>query len=209
MSKFCMQCGVQIDDNAEICSSCGAAQTANSVGGNGEVTGNKKSIVPVIAVAAVIVVIVLLVCKLIFGGGYKDPIDNMFKGMETGKGKYFYKALPEFLLEEQFEDKKKSEIIDDLDELAEGILDNLEDEYGDDIKISVKYKDKNKIDKDDLEDLEEMYEDNYDSKVKISKGYEVEIKATIKGDDEKETDTTTLSVYKINGDWCIMSFEEF
>ena len=53
-----------------------------------------------------------------------------FKGMETGKGKYFYKALPEFLLEEQFEDKKKSEIIDDLDELAEGILDNLEDEYG-------------------------------------------------------------------------------
>ena len=106
-------------------------------------------------------------------------------------------------------DKKKSEIIDDLDELAEGILDNLEDEYGDDIKISVKYKDKNKIDKDDLEDLEEMYEDNYDSKVKISKGYEVEIKATIKGDDEKETDTTTLSVYKINGDWCIMSFEEF
>ena len=89
MSKFCMQCGAQIDDNAEICSSCGAAQTANSVGGNGEVTGNKKSIVPVIAVAAVIVVIVLLVCKLIFGGGYKDPIDNMFKGMETGKGKYF------------------------------------------------------------------------------------------------------------------------
>jgi len=118
-------------------------------------------------------------------------------------------GLSEFLLEEQFEDKKKSEIIDDLDELAEGILDNLEDEYGDDIKISVKYKDKNKIDKDDLEDLEEMYEDNYDSKVKISKGYEVEIKATIKGDDEKETDTTTLSVYKINGDWCIMSFEEF
>ena len=54
-----------------------------------------------------------------------------------------------------------------------------------------------------------MYEDNYDSKVKISKGYEVEIKATIKGDDEKETDTTTLSVYKINGDWCIVSFEEF
>ena len=38
MSKFCMQCGAQIDDNAEICSSCGAAQTANSVGGNGEAT---------------------------------------------------------------------------------------------------------------------------------------------------------------------------
>lgn len=47
-----MQCGAQVDDNAEICSSCGAAQTANSVGGNGEATGNKKSIVPVIAVCS-------------------------------------------------------------------------------------------------------------------------------------------------------------
>ena len=35
----------------------------------------------------------------------------MFKGMETGKGKYFYKALPEFLLEEQFEDKKKAKLL--------------------------------------------------------------------------------------------------
>lgn len=201
-----MQCGAQIDDNAEICSSCGAAQTTNSVNGGSAETGAKKSFAPIIAVAAVIVVIVLLILKLIFGGGYKDPIDNMFKGMETGKGKYFYKALPEFLLEEKFEDKKKSEIIDELDELAETLLDNFEDKYGDDIKITVKYKDKEKIDKDDLEDIEEMYEDSYDSKVKISKGYEVKIKATIKGDDEKDTNTTTLNVYKVNGDWCIMDF---
>lgn len=204
-----MQCGAQIDDSAEVCSSCGAAQTTNSVSGDSAETGAKKSFAPIIAIAAVIIVIVLLILKLIFGGSYKDPIDNMFKGMETGKGKYIYKALPAFLLEEQYDDMKKSEIIDNLDDLAESYLDHLEDEYGDDIKISVKYKDKEKIDKDDLEELEEMYEDSYDSKIKISKGYEVKIKATVKGDDDKETDTTSINVYKINGDWCIMDFGEF
>ena len=80
----------------------------------------------------------------------------------------------------------------------------LEDEYGDDIKVSYKIKDKEKIDKDDLEDLEDDIKDTYDEKVKVSKGYELKIEMKIKGDDDKEKDTTKIKVYKIDGDWCLM-----
>ena len=138
------------------------------------------------------------------GGGYKKPVDNMVKAMETGKGKYLYKAMPEFLIEYQYEDEKKSDIYDDLDESMELITGMLEEEYGDDIKISYKIKDKDKIDKDDLEDLEDSIKDKYDEKVRVSKGYELKVKMKIKGDDDKEEDTTTIKVYKIDGDWCLM-----
>lgn len=204
MSKFCMQCGAQIDDNAEVCSSCGAAQTNTPDGETLSAENSKKSMAPLIAAAAVVVVILLLIMKALFGGSYKEPIDNMCKAMETGKGKYLYKCMPEFVLDDQYEDMKKSEIIDELDDEAEDMLDDLEDELGDDVKISYKIKDKEKIDKDDLEDMEEMLEDAYDGKIKVKKGYEVDVKITAKGDDDKDSQTMTLNVYKINGDWCIM-----
>ena len=43
-----------------------------------------------------------------------------------------------------------------------------------------------------------------DSKIKITKGYEVDVKIKVKGDDESKNQEVTLNVYKINGDWCIM-----
>ncbi|MCI7805359.1 MAG: zinc ribbon domain-containing protein [Oscillospiraceae bacterium] len=204
MSKFCMQCGTEIDDNAEICSSCGAAQTSTPDGTAESTNESKKSNAPLIAAAAVIIVILLLIMKALFGGSYKEPIDNMCKAIETGKGKYLYKCMPEFVLDEQYEDMKKSEIIDELDDEAEDMLEDMEDELGDDIKVSYKIKDKEKIDKDDLEDLEEMLEDAYDGKIKVRKGYEVDVKIKAKGDDDSDSQTMTLNVYKINGDWCIM-----
>lgn len=210
MSKFCMQCGSQIDDNAEICSSCGAAQsnvtTGNEAGGATAVKKSSKA--PLIAAVAVIVVVILLIFKALFGGNYKDPIDNMFKAMETGKGKYLYKALPSAAFDsEEFEDMKKSEIIEEFDEMAEYISESLEDAVGKNPKIKVKYLDKEKIDKDDLEEMEDDYKESTDQKIKVSKGYEVEIEVTIKGKDEKESTEMTLEVYKVDGDWCVMDVE--
>lgn len=206
MSKFCMQCGKEIEDDANICSFCGASQ-AGSVSAEGGLDVNKnsnKAVAVLIAAVAVVLVILIVLFNLLFGGGYKQPVDNMMKAIETGKGKYLYKTMPEFLIEYRYEDEKKSEIYDDLDDSLEFIIDMLESEYGDDIKISYKIKDKEKIDKDDLEDLEDSIKDRYDEKVRVSKGYELKIKMKIKGDDDKDEDTTTIKVYKIDGDWCLM-----
>ncbi len=157
-----MQCGSEIDENSTVCSSCGAAQT--NVESNGAFTNAitpKKFDVKIIAAAAVVVVILLVLLKALFGGSYKDPIDNMCKAMETGKGKYIYACLPDFYIDEEYEDMKKKEIIEELDEQAEDIYDSLEDEVGKKVKVSYKIKDKEKIDKDDLEDMQEMFEAAY------------------------------------------------
>ncbi len=206
MSKFCMQCGKEIEDDANICSFCGAFQEG-AVSAEGAATVNKssnKAVGILIAAVAVVLVVLIVLFNLLFGGGYKKPVDNMMKAIETGKGKYLYKSMPEFLIEYEYEDEKKSEIYDELDESLEFITGMLEGEYGDDIKISYKVKDKEKIDKDDLEDLEDSIKDKYDEKVKVSKGYELKIKLKIKGDDDKDENTTKIKVYKIDGDWCLM-----
>lgn len=202
MSKFCMQCGKEIEDDANVCVYCGSAQ--NTTGAAGDGAAKKKSFIPLIAAVVVVLLVVIVIFNLLFSGGYKQPVDNMIKAIETGKGKYLYKTMHDFLIEYRYDDEKKSEIIDDLDDSLEYVVEMLEDEYGDDIKVSYKIKDKEKIDKDDLEDLEDSIKDTYDEKVKVSKGYELKIEMKIKGDDDKEKDTTKIKVYKIDGNWCLM-----
>ena len=202
MSKFCMQCGKEIEDDANVCVYCGSAQ--NTTGAAGDGAAKKKSFIPLIAAVVVVLLVVIVIFNLLFSGGYKQPVDNMIKAIETGKGKYLYKTMPDFLIAYRYDDEKKSEIIDDLDDSLEYVVEMLEDEYGDDIKVSYKIKDKEKIDKDDLEDLEDDIKDTYDEKVKVSKGYELKIEMKIKGDDDKEKDTTKIKVYKIDGNWCLM-----
>lgn len=203
MSKFCMQCGKEIEDDASICVYCGASQESSGLSAGADVK-KKNVLAPIIAVAVVVILVLIVIFNLIAGGGYKKPIDNMMKSIETGKGKYIYKAMPEFLVEYRYDDDDKDEIYDALDESMEYVVEMLEDEYGDDIKLSYKVKDKEKIKKSDLKDLEEDIEDTYDEDVKVSKGYEVKIKLKIKGDDDEDEDTTTINVYKIDGDWCLM-----
>ena len=202
MSKFCMQCGKEIEDDANVCVYCGSAQ--NTTGAAGDGATKKKSFIPLIAAVVVVLLVVIVIFNLLVSGGYKQPVDNMIKAIETGKGQYLYKTMPDFLIEYRYDDEKKSEIIDDLDDSLEYVVEMLEDEYGDDIKVSYKIKDKEKIDKDDLEDLEDDIKDTYDEKVKVSKGYELKIEMKIKGDDDKEKDTTKIKVYKIDGNWCLM-----
>ena len=49
------------------------------------------------------------------------------------------------------------------------VLEELEDKYGKNIKLKYKVNDKEKIDKDDLEDLEDNIENYLDETVKISR----------------------------------------
>ena len=89
---------------------------------------------------------------------------------------------------------------EDMDDM----LESLEEEYGKNIKISYKILDKEKIEKDDLEDVQEKIEKYYDEKVKVSAGYKVTVKSTVKGKEDSETDTDTMSVYKIDGKWYLL-----
>ena len=202
MSKFCENCGAEMDDNQVVCPNCGngaEAQTATVEEPIKETTTTSTSSVNkenlkkygIIGgiVLAVIVVIALLASLL--GGGWKKPIDNYFKGMEKGNLKTYTKAYPDF-----YNDKM------DLDEDdMEKEHDNLEDKYGEKIKIKYKITKNEKIKKDDLKKIQEYIEKVYDEDVKVSAGKEVKVKATIKGKDDDDTKTEKMYVYKIDGKW--------
>ncbi len=150
--------------------------------------------------------------------------------------------------EELFKIIKKSEIYDELEDLEEYLAEGIEDNYGDDFKISIKVTDKDRLDKDDLKDfrddlrdfaddldeiidraeedgLDDIADEGFDGnmskakklircledlrdvykKAKVTDGYEVEVEATITGDelDEDIENETSFNVYKINGRWVI------
>ena len=65
------------------------------------------------------------------------------------------------------------------------------------------------IDKDDLEEIQDALEKKYDDakkgETKVTAGYKLTVKATIKGKDDKDSNSTTINVYKIGGKWCLSS----
>lgn len=209
MSKFCENCGAEMDDNETVCKHCGpqaeAEQTApveepisndTTVDNNTSTakTNNTKNIAIIAGIAAVVVILIAIICS-IFGGGWKKPIDNYFKGMEKANAKTYLKAYPEFM--------DMDETVDD--DFMEDMMDSFEDEYGEKIKISYKITKKEKIKKDDLENVQKYIDKKYDEDVKVSAGYEVKVKATIKGKEDEDTDTQKMYVYKIDGKWYYMS----
>ena len=52
--------------------------------------------------------------------------------------------------------------------------------------------------------MEEDVLTNFNKEVKITKGYEVEIEVTTKGDDTEDTEKDAFNVYEIDGKWYIL-----
>lgn len=203
MSKFCENCGAEMNDNDVVCQHCGpqaepavepvVENTANGTSNSANSMDTKN--IAIIGGIAVAVIVVLIIIFSIFGGGWKKPIDNYFKGMGKFNADKYEKAYVEFIADD----------MDIDDDSMEKMEDYFEDEYGEKIKISYKIKEKEKIKKDDLEKVQEYVEEYYEEDVKITKGYKVKVKATIKGKDKEETNTEDMYVYKVDGKWGIIS----
>ena len=199
MSKFCEGCGAEIDDAAVKCETCDNKNADTSYdpvkdSASAKKPMNKTLLYGGIGAGVLALVVLLIVIIANISGGYKTPISNMFKGMQKANLKTYLKAYPEFMEMDEYVDQE------DMDDM----LESLEEEYGKNIKISYKILDKEKIEKDDLEDVQEKIEKYYDEKVKVSAGYKVTVKSTVKGKEDSETDTDTMSVYKIDGKWYLL-----
>lgn len=230
MSKFCTSCGAQIEDGAGFCPTCGAQApvaaaptpvtpvateptpvapvataptytqpTLNPTPAPTAPSNNSKTTGMIVAGIAVLLAIVILFTLFgaIFGSNYKTPIKNMFAGMEKGNWKKFSTCMTKDQI-------KSLEEFTDGDDLMDELKENLEDKYGKNVKITVKFKDKDKLDKDDIKKLEKTYKSTYDKSVDIKQAYDVEVEATIKGKDDKDTDTANIKVGKIGSKWYIV-----
>lgn len=232
MSKFCENCGTELKDTDKVCPNCGAqvenvkkedvkvetstntnvkaekqesaektesnvnTNTNNST--NAAKKSNNTKLFAIIGGVAVALIVFIAILIGTLSGSYTKPLDYMCKGLQKASSKTYVKAFPSFM---------KSDIEKYYsDDTLEKQLDDFEDEYGKNIKISYKVLDKEKIDKDDLEKVEDKLKDRYDGKkIKVTAGYKLTVKMTIKGKTDKDSDTTKFYVYKINGKWSFSS----
>ena len=185
MSKFCGQCGAQLDDNATFCTNCGAnlGQSVqqsniqqqnvqpNVVPGFGAVNngavavkkGSKKTIAVVGVIAAlVIILVVVLIIAFSLGGGYKAPLNSMKKALEKGDGKSVIRMSISDKYYKALKDNDDvvdehfdGDVDDYFDNIGDQLLKSMEDRYGENIKVTYDIKKKKKIKKSDLEDYQD------------------------------------------------------
>lgn len=226
MSKFCKNCGAELNDDAAFCGRCGtqaesctscsccdACQTspapADTNGFAGKINQfidqlkkkDKKALGILAGIAAALILIFVLVLCL-SGGGPENALDTYFDVMYRGKISKVEKIAPEKYWKSLDEDM--DEIEDNMKTLYKMRIRGLEDEYGDNIKISYKITDKDEVTKNTLNEMKDNIKSKYDiPKKTVTDACELEIELTIKGDEDKETREGSFFVVKVDGDWYI------
>ena len=85
-------------------------------------------------------------------------------------------------------------------------MEEFEDEYGKNIKMSYKVTDKSELSDKKLKNIQEGLKDNYDiPKKSVKEGYKVDVDMTIKGKDDEDTNDTEFYIVKIGSGWYICS----
>ncbi|MDE5861492.1 MAG: hypothetical protein K2H28_04795 [Ruminococcus sp.] len=196
--SFCPNCGRQVPDGTVCnCQSIVPKQ-------------KNKFIVPVIAGVAVVAVAIGV--SNVAGAGYKKPVRDLVKAInKCDTKKLLSVVIPESQLKEIKKEAKDSIIdwdalLDKMDEALEKEMKELEDDYGKNVKYSAKIVNKKKVKGDDLEDIQEEYDDTYDAEVK--KAYKLKVEMSIQGKKDKDSEKISVYVVKVKGDgWKIYDFD--
>lgn len=233
MSKFCGNCGAQLDDNAVVCGYCGTALSADAApatapgapntqapkasalaGIASKLPGgdNKQNIVKIgVAAVAVIIVLALFIGIIPNFTGYKGTIRKAFNAIEENDPEKFVKLLSSTKLEqtddaseEDIEEMKEAQI-ELYGEIFDSFLEEAEKELGGDLKISYEIIKNEKYDKDKREKFFEEHFDDYDTD-DIKAVREMKLKVTYKGDDKKKSTYVEFYVIKENGKWRLYQF---
>lgn len=219
MSKFCFNCGNQLGENDQFCQKCGAKQNTapNAAPAATPAAPAKKlpfnltknSLIGIGAVVALLVVVIIIISSLT-ASSYKDAIDLMVDVSLNGKIEKLEKLAPKEFWEyyEEESDITVKEMIEEYkdENVYESMMEELEKDYGKNIKVSYKIKEKEKLEKDELDEIKDGLKENYGiAKKSVKTGYEVEVELTIKGKDDKDSQTNTINVVKIGKGWYIVS----
>jgi len=205
MSKFCTNCGNQIEEGAAVCSQCGTKVEAE--------TAVKAKFDPIawfkgldqtvryitLGVVGVLVIAIVLISAF-SGGGYTKPVDNFFDGFISGDADKMMKAFPEEVVEE-LEDSDYFDL-DDIEDMLDELVDELEDEYGKRVKFSYKVEEKDSLSEKKLDALKDELKDSYGiSKKDVKDAMTLELEMTIKGSEDKDSEDMEMTVVKIGGKW--------
>ena len=166
-------------------------------------------IVILIVIITIFLSIAVITTKLT---GYNKTLNDFFNSFEDNDGEAYLSAqLTSEMLYEMYgyDDEEFEELANLYSSYLTFYSTELSFVYGDDIKISHKITDKEKLDEDFISDYNTVISYITDSTngLEAEEGYDLELEITIKGDDDKETIDAECQVLKINGKWVITSME--
>lgn len=216
MESYCGNCGAPIQENYKVCGNCGTPvaqapqmpQAAyNPYQQPADMQQKKPANNKIIVIAAAAVVAVIAIIAIIAGvagSGYKKPVKALAQSFEDAD----FDMLVDCVEKEKVDDfgnKKEMELFFDI------IYDYIEDECGKGYEVKVEYNDKEKLNKDDIEEFVEDMEDEenieYDED-DMTKLYVVDVTFTAEGDDG---DVVILDgdiyVAKYDGEWIIVELD--
>ena len=211
MSKFCGNCGAQLDDFAKVCGNCGTPfetdKTVNAyIPGISYVDPEKKAKtkkkIKLAAIIAVFVVIAIIAINIVSGlVGYKGAVRkimNAYKNYDLNTIVSMSSDLYYFMDNESYAD-------DYFEDIISNDLDNFENRVGHKYKLTYEITDSYDMSEHKYEDLLNTLSDygDFDADV-ISKVKIVEVDVTAKGGNGSMTTELKLTLTKENGSWKLL-----
>lgn len=166
---------------------------------------NKKiGLIIGIIVAAIVIVAAILIVKLCFGGrnSYEDAVKQYVKGVQEHDLSMMSETFPKPLREEWIEDTLYW--YDDEADLWEYFDQNTEYYCGPNVKYSYEIEEAERMDRDDLDELEEDLEYDYDYRCEITDAYELGVRIKMKGKEGEDYSYLDFIAVKIKGEWYLI-----
>ena len=139
-----------------------------------------------IAGVVVIALLVVLVLSQIFSRSPKDCVKDFYKAEQKTSASDMLDLVPK---------KHQKALMKENDN-----LDEWEAFYGDNVKVKLKFKNKEKASRDDIKTANKALKDA-DVNLKVKKSYTYRINLTFTGDDSNESTSDIAYAIKIGGKW--------
>lgn len=159
---------------------------------------NRQKVIA-IGVAAIAILVVLLIA--LSGRSANATVKKYVKASLSGDVDKIVKLIPEDALDTALYESKmdEEEAMEYIEKKYSKMHDQLYEVMGDDWKYSFKIVDDDDVSKKELREIQELYEEDCDLKVKAAKMIEIEL--TIKFDGNKATGKMEIPVVKIGRSW--------
>lgn len=204
MSKFCRNCGAQMDDIDKVCGQCGTHVVENSVPEMAaeKEKGSNKLVWLIVGVIVAIVAVVIMANVAGNFTGYKGTINKMVRALQSNDIATL-EGMASSISEEEFGAWYGDDIYDYYDEVISDTLDKYEDSVGTIKKISYEITDEKELSDRRMNELNDNLEELYNMDTSsIKKVVGVNLKITVKGSKKSSTyNVKNLYMIKENSGW--------
>lgn len=214
MSKFCGNCGAQMDDNTVVCGNCGCKVSNNQIGNFKETNakkGSKKKIIKICATLLVVVLIIVISLNFIGGRSYKSVVDTVIEAtVKEPDAIAFFELFPQEILIQALRDEEisRTEAINEMQDTLDSEVERIE-KYCDDWSVSWEIIDTVDASNSEVKYLSADYEELYDFKVSAKKDLTVEvtINVTVDGETKTEVEDCDLTLIKSGKLWYLLGID--